>query len=268
MPASRVRTSRHCNPRSPMRARASSRRLPFSTPLVTRGMGISRCRVGRRGQQPSIQHAWEQESSGSCAGDGKQAHFRPTAAGAGCAQRAAGVQARGDTAREAGWPGCTVQHAAGVQAASRQAIAGSGVPSACAACSKAAGSSAVWFCRLDTMSRLQMCRLQPGCMLRLAKLRNPRRLSCDLVVCLLPYIPQALPLTAARNPGSLPRADLNAVDPDPGRHQGQDARDQVHQQGGVIVAVQALLPELVQPCATDDQGRVDLQAGRAWLNSG
>lgn len=33
---------RHLRPSSPMRARASSRRLPFSTPEVTRGIGMSR----------------------------------------------------------------------------------------------------------------------------------------------------------------------------------------------------------------------------------
>ena len=42
MPTSRVRTSRQRRPSCPMRARASSRRLPFSTPLVTRGIGMSR----------------------------------------------------------------------------------------------------------------------------------------------------------------------------------------------------------------------------------
>ena len=67
---------------------------------------------------------------------------------------------------------------------------------------------------------------------------------------------------------SLCQADLDAVDPDPGRYQGQDARNQVHQQRGVVVAIQALLPELVQPCATDDQGGVDLRASRAQLSSG
>jgi len=41
IPASRVLTSRHFKPRSSIRAKASSRRLPFSTPEVTRGIGIS-----------------------------------------------------------------------------------------------------------------------------------------------------------------------------------------------------------------------------------
>ena len=42
MPASRVRTSRQRRPSTPMRARASSRRLPTSTPEVTSGIGMSR----------------------------------------------------------------------------------------------------------------------------------------------------------------------------------------------------------------------------------
>jgi len=41
MPTSRVRTSRHLLPQSSSRARASSRRLPCSTPDVTSGIGIS-----------------------------------------------------------------------------------------------------------------------------------------------------------------------------------------------------------------------------------
>ena len=52
-----------------------------------------------------------------------------------------------------------VQHAAGMQAASRQAITGAGVASACAACSRGAGSSATQLCQLDTVSMLQVCRL-------------------------------------------------------------------------------------------------------------
>lgn len=42
MPTSRVRTSRHWSPSSALRASASSRRLPFSTPDDTRGIGMSR----------------------------------------------------------------------------------------------------------------------------------------------------------------------------------------------------------------------------------
>jgi hypothetical protein len=41
-PTSRKRTSRHSAPKSFMRASASSRRLPFSTPDETSGIGISR----------------------------------------------------------------------------------------------------------------------------------------------------------------------------------------------------------------------------------
>lgn len=41
MPTSLVRTSRHCVPKSFMRAKASSLKLPCSTPLDTKGIGIS-----------------------------------------------------------------------------------------------------------------------------------------------------------------------------------------------------------------------------------
>ena len=75
-------------------------------------------------------------------------------------QRAAGVQVRADTAREPGIGQVYfVRHAAGMQAASRQAIVGAGVASACAACSRGAGSSAIQLCQLDTVSMLQVYRL-------------------------------------------------------------------------------------------------------------
>jgi hypothetical protein len=44
-PTSLYLTSRHSAPKSFIRARASSRRLPFSTPDETNGMGISLRRV-------------------------------------------------------------------------------------------------------------------------------------------------------------------------------------------------------------------------------
>ena len=186
-------------------------------------------------------------------------------------QRATGVQVRGDTAREQGWPGSRGTQQGCRQRAGRPSWE-QGWPARALHASRGAGSSAVQHCQVDTMSMRQVCRLATRVHGVLAKLRDLLGLRNELVNCLLPFlsgcITQDLSLTRACNPESLSQAYLNAVDPDPGRYQGQDACDQVHQKGRVIIAIEALLPELVQPCAADDQGRVDLQAGKAWQGSG
>ena len=54
------------------------------------------------------------------------------------------------------------------------------------------------------------------------------------------------------------RLYLDVVDADPGCDQAKDASHQIHKLDRVIVAIQALLPKLVQPCATDDQRGIHL----------
>ena len=51
---------------------------------------------------------------------------------------------------------------------------------------------------------------------------------------------------------------LNSVDADPRWHQCQNSSHQVNELGGLIVAVQPLLPQLIQPRAPNHQSRVDL----------
>ena len=53
---------------------------------------------------------------------------------------------------------------------------------------------------------------------------------------------------------------LNSVDADPGRHQSQNSSHQVNELCGLIVAVQALLPQLIQPCSPNHQSRINLHS--------
>lgn len=97
-----------------------------------------------------------------------------------------------------------------MQAASRQAVAGAGDASTCAACCRGAGSSAVQHCQLDNMSMLQEPRLATRmhavpCQ---AEGSTAQRSVSGPVTCLLPFLSRcitpALPLTTACNPESLP----------------------------------------------------------------
>jgi hypothetical protein len=46
---------------------------------------------------------------------------------------------------------------------------------------------------------------------------------------------------------------LNAIHPHPGGHQRQHPGNQIHQPLWRIVLIQPFLPQLIQPCASDDQ---------------
>lgn len=52
---------------------------------------------------------------------------------------------------------------------------------------------------------------------------------------------------------------LDAVHPHPRRHDGKHAGNQIHKTFWGVVFIQSLLPQLVQPRASDDQRGIDLQ---------
>ena len=74
-----------------------------------------------------------------------------------------------------------------------------------------------------------------------------------------PVVLTCISIAVSYNTMGVCAADLNAVDTDPGRYKGQDARHQIYELNGLVVLIQTLLPKLIQPCTPDDKSRVHLQ---------